>query len=86
MRTKEITLNQEKQLNEIHVKLCILCACHDRLAYGGKKEKTERKKEVDTSGDSNQAYQGMAELEKIEGITVCTVLARRKEICEEIVK
>jgi len=65
MRIKEITLNREKQLNEIRVKLCILCACRDRLANGGKKVKTERKKEVDTSGDSNQAYQGMAELEKI---------------------
>jgi len=58
MRIKEITLNQEKQLNEIRVKLCILRACHDRFAIGGKKEKTERKKEVNTSGDSNHAYQG----------------------------
>jgi hypothetical protein len=79
MRTKEITLIQEKQLNEIHVKLCILCACHGRLANGDKKEKTERKKEVDTSGNSNLAYQGMPEVEKIESNTVCTVLACKKE-------
>jgi len=78
MRIKEITLNQEKQINEIRVKLCILCACHDRLANGGKKGKTEREKGVDTSGDSYQAYQGMAELEKIEGNTVYTIVACKK--------